>query len=429
MAGYRLSGTFVWHTSNRQCLLERVAGIVAAPSSGKAGVTMNRIHIAKRVARTSASLILGLYYSAACSSSRGVEGGHGAVGGGSGYPDGGAVGGMSGYKPGVSDSGTGVGGDSGNSSTTPTADANCGVETSSTTKRPTDVLLVLDRSGSMSESIDSDCCCTSSCRTITGLQLCTDTLNCTQRWPALTTAITATMSASTSIDWGLKLYSSPSQSNTCGVTQSAEVAIASGSSSALQKAITDVSPAGNTPTASAISAATAYLQTVTDPNTKVILLATDGQPNCKAGARSTSDSDVAGTTTALAAALTAGYKTYVIGIGPSVGNLDNFAQAGGTEHYYPATSAQDLADALAAISKAVSSCTFEMSQNPPDEENVAVYLDGALLPKDSTNGWSFGANPQTVVLNGTTCEQISSGAATKVQVLFGCPGQTPPQIL
>lgn len=369
---------------------------------------MNRIDI-KRLARTSASLIVGFSF-AAC--------------GGGGGADGGGGGSQSGYNPNAG----GAGGDSGTSSTTPTADANCGVQTSGTTKLPTDVLLVLDRSGSMSESIAADCCCNSTCRNITGAQTCSDTSNCTQRWPALTTAVAATVSAANSIDWGLKMFSSPSQSNACGVNQGVEVQVGSGSGSALQTAIGNVSPNGNTPTASAITAATAYLKTVADPNTKVILLATDGEPNCRAG-QSSSTSDVAGTTTAIAAALTAGYKVYVIGIGPSVGNLDNFAQAGGTDHYYPATSAQDLADALASISAAVSSCTFEMSQTPPDVNNVAVYMDGALVAKDSTNGWSFGATSQTVILNGTTCAQITSGAATKVQVLFGCPGQQPPQVL
>ena len=375
---------------------------------------MKRIGVAERVARASVSLIVGLSF-AACSSSRGIENSGG--------------GGQSGYNPGAGGvSGNGGASDSGTSPTTPTADANCGVQSSNTTKLPTDVLLILDRSGSMSESIASDCCCTSTCRNITGIQSCSDTSNCTQRWPAVTSAVQSTMSATTSINWGLKLFSSPSQSDACGVNQGVEVQVGSGSANAIQTSITGVSPNGNTPTASAISAATSYLKTVTDPNTKVILLATDGEPNCKAGSRS-STSDVDGTVTAIGAALTAGYKVYVIGIGPSVGNLDNFAQAGGTDHYYPATSAQDLADALAAISKAVSSCTFEMAQTPPDVNNVAVYLDGALVTKDSTNGWSFGANPETVLLNGTTCEKITSGAATKVQVLFGCPGQQPPLIL
>jgi hypothetical protein len=207
-----------------------------------------------------------------------------------------------------------------------------------------------------------------------------------------------------------------------------EVAVGNNSAAAIQTNIASTSPSGSTPTARAITAATSYLKTVTDANAKVILLATDGEPNCRSGS-SSGTSDVDGTLTAIDAALTAGYKVYVIGIGPEVGNLDNFALAGGTDHYFPANSAADLANALAAISKAVSSCTFELSETPPDPANVAVYLDGALVPMDANNGWAFASTAKTVVLTGATCEKVTSGEASKVQVLFGCPGQAPPPIL
>ncbi len=378
----------------------------------------------KRAAKATAYCVLGLSF-AACGSSRGVEGETG--GKGSTNPVTGA-GGTQGYHPGSGGaSGSHDAGTTGGSQ--PSGDANCGVQTSSTKQLPTDVLLVLDRSGSMTYSITTDCCCSNTCRSITNTSMCSSTTSCTERWPALTSAVDSTISAAVGINWGLKLFSSPGQSDACGVNAGVEVGIATNSVASIQSNIASVSPSGSTPTASAITAATNYLGTVTDSNTKVILLATDGEPNCKAGSRDRTTSDTAGTTTAITAAFNAGYKVYVIGIGPSVGNLDSFALAGGTEHYYPATSAADLASALATISKAVSSCNFEMSQSPPDPNNVAVYLDGALVSKDSTNGWSFGSSSQTVILNGTPCNQITSGASTKVQVLFGCPGQPPPQVL
>ena len=389
---------------------------------------MKAIGLPELAVRATAPLIVGLSFVACSGSSKGVEGENG---GSTGYNPGygGAAGGN--YNPGAGGNGaTSMGGgarETGGGSP-PTADANCGEQTSNTTKLPTDVLLVLDKSGSMSESIADDCCCSSSCTNTTGASTCSGTSNCTERWPALTSAVDATISGATGINWGLKLFSSPSQSSSCGVTQGAEVAVGSNSATAIQTSIANVSPSGNTPTARAVTAARAYLQTVTDQNAKVILLATDGEPNCKSGSSSTT-SDVDGTIAAIDAALTAGYKVYVIGIGPSVGNLDNFAVAGGTDHYYPATSAADLANALAAISVAVSSCTFSMSQPPPNPDNVAVYLDGALVPMSATNGWAFGATAQTVILNGAPCEQITSGAASKVQVLFGCAGQPPPPIL
>ena len=307
----------------------------------------------------------------------------------------------------------------------PTEDANCGVETSETTSEPTDVLLVLDRSGSMYESISEECCCSDTCRRRIDIDLCADTGKCTERWSALTSAVSATMAETPTISWGLKMYSTPGSSGACGVSPGVEVGIGDGSA-AVQNVIATVEPLNGTPTAKAVREATTYLEGLDDAHSKVMLLATDGEPNCRSGRFDASTPDVEGTLEAIAAASAAGYRVYVVGIGPSVGNLDSFAVAGGTSHYYPANSAAELAAALAAISNAVASCTFTMQEQPPDPDNVAVYLDGELVAKDPDNGWSFGTTTQTVMLNGTACDLVTSGSASRVQVLFGCPDEPPP---
>jgi hypothetical protein len=317
--------------------------------------------------------------------------------------------------------------DGGTPGLVPTSDANCGQQTSETTKGQTDVLLVLDRSGSMNESIAADCCCSSTCRSAISIKMCSDSSNCSERWPALSAAVSSTIASTTGVNWGLKLFSSPKSLDVCAVNSGVEVPIgASTSASAIETQISGASPLNATPTAKAVTAATAYLKTVADQNNKVILLSTDGEPNCKPGSLDTSVSDVDGTTAAIQAALAAGFRVYVIGIGPSVGNLDGFARAGGTDHYYPATSAAQLSSALAAISNTLASCTFAMSQTPPVLDNIAVYLDGKLVDQDVANGWSFGTTTDAVMLNGTACDRIKSGTASKVQVLFGCPGTSLP---
>ena len=361
-----------------------------------------RLVIGTIVAGTTIFSTLGLFF-AGCDSTPPV-----GVGGNQGGPGAGGV--VINTSPTGQGSSTGAGG-SGATSAAPTGDANCGTQTSGTAREPADVLLVLDRSGSMDYSTTSDNNCNNG------------SANCTARWPALTSAVNATLSStSNSISWGLKLYSSTG--NACGVSSGVEVQIATTSVATIQSLITSTKPGGNTPTAQAITAAANYLTTVKDQNTKYILLATDGEPNCAAGGNTTPN--VQATVDAIAAAKAAGFLVYVIGIGPSVGNLDNFAAAGGTTNYFPATSPQALTDAFASISKAVTTCTFNLTQAPPDVNNIAVYLDKSLVEKNGANGWSLGANSLTIVLNGSTCDKITSGAATQVQVLFGCPGTSPP---
>jgi hypothetical protein len=322
-------------------------------------------------------------------------------------------------NPGGSSAG---GGNAGNGGPLPTADANCGSQTNSTTKQPADVLLVLDRSGSMGDDIAEDCKCLSTGNSSS--RPCADLNACTDRWSTVSSAINATVSSTPDIHWGLKLFSTPGGSS-CNVSNRVEVAIGPDSASGIQEQIASTSPQNNTPTAQAIKAAVGYLNGVSDPGNKVILLATDGQPNCASGGSSTPNVDA--TIAEIAAAKEAGYQVYVIGIGPSVGNLNNFAQAGGTGEYFPATSPQQLADALAQISSVVASCSFTLAKPPTgaDLTNVAVYLDKNLVKQDADNGWSFGANSQTIVLNGDTCEKVKSGQATNVQVVFGCETPLP----
>jgi hypothetical protein len=242
--------------------------------------------------------------------------------------------------------------------------------------------------------------------------------------------------APTSIHWGLKFFSTPSVTSAigstplgCVVLPSPEVLI--DAVKANDNIVTDIAstkPNYNTPTRAAIETATIYLASLQDGRQKYILLATDGQPNCAVNGEYPTSPDLEATLQAIAAAYAAGIKVHVIGVGPSAGNLDAMAVNGGTGKFYPALSPETLSDALNTIVGAVASCVYTMAATPPDPNNLGVYLDKHLVPQSASDGWTLGSN-NSVVFTGPTCDGIKAGRFTYVQVLFGCPNSSVPQVI
>jgi hypothetical protein len=129
---------------------------------------------------------------------------------------------------------------------------------------------------------------------------------------------------------------------------------------------------------------------------------------------------------AITAASRAGIPVYVVGAGPAAAALDALAQAGGTRTHHPATSLRSISDALAAISRTVMSCVLALPNQPPDIDNVVVYIDKQRVPRDATNGWSYEATGSYIELTGSYCESLLVARSTTIAVLFGCPGMPPP---
>jgi len=382
-------------------------------------------------------LALGSYLTAlclACSSPGKVgegEGGNRSGSGGSGA--GGvsinlsAVGGISGAVGGASGMG-GIVGDAGN---TGLAEGICGDTVITPNKAPVDVLLVLDRSDSMGWSMSDDCYCRSWPSSDRLGSLCDpQPANCIDRWSVVSTAVSETIAATPALNWGLELFSAPN-SPSCSVALDPQVEIDPNAGPRIQSLLSSMDLQLWTPTALAVNIASLYLQRVPDLNNKAILLATDGQPNCKGG-RSDATEDMEATTAAVASAASVGFPVYVVGIGPTgaLANLDELAVAGGTEHYYPADSSQALADALAAIAKIIeTTCEYQTPTLPPDVEKVYVYVDKKLIEKSDVNGWTFGASPSDIILTGTYCADLKAGITSTVQIIFGCEDYIPPAVI
>jgi hypothetical protein len=173
------------------------------------------------------------------------------------------------------------------------------------------------------------------------------------------------------------------------------------------------------------------LMSLTRPNPRFVLLATDGEPTCGAGG-DTMASDAQAAINAVTNLATAGIPVYVIGIataGVADMTLSAMAVAGGRPRpgnpsYYSVQNAMDLTAALSAIGKAVASCTFNVTPPPPpaDPTNVAVDANGMRVPKSDTDGWRWGPNMATIEITGSWCTRVQSGELTNIQTTFACEG-------
>lgn len=297
----------------------------------------------------------------------------------------------------------------------PSADANCGNQPFEVVIPPPNLLILLDRSQSMTEDP-------------TGEQRPAPLAN--QKWTLVTQAINQVVAATeANIKWGLMYFGSDSA---CGVAAAPVVPPGLMNAQMIAGAITGTQPQSYTPTTKGVLAAGNYLSTFQDMGRKFILLATDGQPTCGGNGNSTSPDDPA----AIQAVTTvAGMQipTYVIGIATTDSptadaTLNSMAEAGGqpraaTPKYYPVMNTADLVTALDAIKTIVMGmCTYPLG-TPGDNADISrtiVTVDGKSVPNADPNGWDFDPGNASITFKGTMCADLMAGRATKVQVLYGC---------
>jgi len=349
----------------------------------------------------------------------GAGGGQGGIGGAAGTTSLGGRGGM----PIIIVTAGSTGADGGSASGT--LDSNCGVKTQSAKMIPPDIMLVMDRSLSMTNDVNDK-----QCAGATG-----NNGNCgaNSKWelmvPALNQVITNT---DAKVNWGMfYLGDEPAQ---CGVATAPVVPVAATNATAITTSLTGNLFNGQTgtPTRRAIQGAVSYLNGLADMNPKFLLLATDGQPNCATTAASSLNmDDSAGTQQAVADALTAGIPTFVVGIGNTgaAATLDQVAIAGGRPQtgaatsYYQVNDAAALSSALGTIVGQAASCSFNIGPAPDGTttKGLGVFGDGTSIPMDPANGWSFkDGTMTTIILNGAICDQVMSGTVHDVSIAFVC---------
>lgn len=222
-------------------------------------------------------------------------------------------------------------------------------------------------------------------------------------------------------------------------------------------------PSGGTPTAEALRAVAQRLRGVTGKT--FVILATDGGPNCNAGAACEFDQclaniedtpdcpsegpfnccappegdplgclDAMPTTSAVLALKAQGIPVYVVGL-PGAATfsalLDTLAESGGTAlakspKYYRVdnTSGTDLLSALKKIAaKITATCEFRLKESPAAPNRVNVYLDEKVLAKDPIDGWTLEDDKITLV--GKACSSVLAGDVLSVRIIAGCPTVEP----
>jgi hypothetical protein len=315
----------------------------------------------------------------------------------------------------------------GTSGTTPSTDNNCGVKKIDLQKQPADLLLVLDRSRSMIQDVNG--------RGGGNNNTADGGVAGPSKWSEVVAAIDPVIKATQAeVAWGLKLYP---LTETCGVPDGATTPVATGNYEAIMTAIKGADPAvgngGSTPTRLAVDKAVAFIKGTASTNSKYLVVATDGQPNC-AGGRNGND-DAPATIAAVAAAAAAGIPSFIVGVATAGSDahdtLNQMADKGGrprtdASKYYPVASRDELVSALQTITGQIASCTFPLSPPPPVPENVAVEIDGQRVTHDVSqgNGWNYGPQNKSLILYGAVCDSLKAGTAKNVQILYGCPGVT-----
>lgn len=194
---------------------------------------------------------------------------------------------------------------------------------------------------------------------------------------------------------------------------------------------------GNTPTASALTGAVQYAQSLAtaNPNDKIVLvIATDGIPmGC-------SDQGSINGAAKVVSPIAADMPTYVIGVGDATGDLDTLAKAGGTTKSFSASNAtpsatgKALSDALTAIRTASVSCNFAIPAAPSGQTidytkvNVQVTTKGTpstiKQSQDCSDpsGWKYDDvnKPTKIELCTMSCGTIKADAYSSVGVVLGC---------
>lgn len=199
---------------------------------------------------------------------------------------------------------------------------------------------------------------------------------------------------------------------------------------------------GDTPTGESLVAAAETLKSFDEPGPKVIVLATDGEPDtCDCpnfNGRVPDKCKEQGAADAVRAQVVATAQQihgdditiHVINVStPTLANLQkhltDVANAGGG-NVYPGFNPGDLTSAFEDIINGVRSCVIDLDGEIASgkESDGTITLDGDELTLDDPDGWQVNS-PSQIELLGEACEAIKSGGHD-IAIKFPCDSFKPP---
>jgi hypothetical protein len=321
-------------------------------------------------------------------------------------------------------------------------DASCSTTTADARRLPVNLLIVLDRSGSMADR---------------------------GKWTAAVTGLRTLLGRlDPGIRVGLTMFPAPAGAGAADRVATYDTPIvpieALGTNRArLDSVLSGASPTGNTPMNCATEGSRNYYGAFTMDGSRNVILITDGVPTSECTtapmcalfppdfacllAQGNVASNEVRVSVARGARGTPPIRYFVAGT-PDASDtfLSDLAFTGNTPrtpdcqrttscHYSLQTGSfeADLTRALDDIRGRAVSCEFAVDADPsrvdPSRVNVNVTAGGAatIVPRDvdHNNGWDYSPGMRSVVLHGPACTRVLADDNAQVRIVFGCPTVTP----
>jgi hypothetical protein len=225
-------------------------------------------------------------------------------------------------------------------------------------------------------------------------------------------------------------------------TPAVEIAPLPGAAQGIIDAIGQQSPRGGTPTAASLQGGIDHARAwaAAHPDRRVALVyATDGQPE---GCEDDRNIGPAAEEAMSAFAGSPSIPTYVLGVGPSLDNLNQVAAAGGTTSAYLVDTGKDVAlevaHALDSIRSRALTCDYQIPKSTSGTLDFSLVnvqitvgaggnptLIGQVPSRDACGdapGWYYDnpAQPTLISLCKATCDPILATPGSSLEVLIGC---------